>query len=128
MITLEPPEAVRNMRNCEKATGIKHLWLFRYAWLESFIQQSYHYGMDEKMTTLSELKNVLRSNVRMRRKEQGLTQQALADMIGTSQPSIAQIESGVHTPSFENLVKIAEALAVSPDLLLRPGIFSEISA
>lgn len=78
--------------------------------------------------TLSDLKEIVRSNVRMRRKEQGLTQQALAKIIGSSQPTIAQIESGTNTPSLENLVKIAEALEVSPDLLLRPGIFSEITA
>ncbi len=78
--------------------------------------------------TPSDLKDIVRTNIRMRRNEQGMTQRPLADMPGALQPTIAQIESGSVTPTLENIAKIAGALEVSPDLLLRQGIFSEISA
>jgi transcriptional regulator with XRE-family HTH domain len=43
----------------------------------------------------------------------GLTQQELADLVGTKQPSIARLESGNSTPSLSFLNRLAEALGAS---------------
>jgi DNA-binding XRE family transcriptional regulator len=40
----------------------------------------------------------------------GLTQQQLADLVGTKQPSIARLESGKKTPDLEFLQRVAQAL------------------
>jgi DNA-binding XRE family transcriptional regulator len=42
--------------------------------------------------------------------QHGLTQQQLADLVGTKQPSIARLESGKGTPSLSFLQRVAEAL------------------
>jgi DNA-binding XRE family transcriptional regulator len=42
--------------------------------------------------------------------EQGLTQKALAQRVGTSEAAICRLESGQHKPSVETLVKIGRAL------------------
>ena len=42
--------------------------------------------------------------------EQGLTQKALAQRVGTSETAICRLESGQHKPSVETLVKIGRAL------------------
>ena len=49
-----------------------------------------------------------------RRKEQGLTQRALAQKAGLSQALIAEVERGKHPPSPSSLAKIAEALGAKP--------------
>ena len=51
------------------------------------------------------LKNRLRE---VRQKGEGLTQQALADLVGVSRQSIIAIESGKYSPSLELAIKIAE--------------------
>ena len=48
----------------------------------------------------------------MIRKSRGLTQAALSDATGISQPNISHIESGRHNPHLDTLTKIAEALGV----------------
>lgn len=40
----------------------------------------------------------------------GLTQEQLAELVGTKQPSIARLESGASTPSMSFLRKVAAAL------------------
>jgi DNA-binding XRE family transcriptional regulator len=42
--------------------------------------------------------------------EQGLTQEALAQRVGTSKTAICRLESGQHKPSVETLVKMGRAL------------------
>jgi len=75
-----------------------------------------------------QLRDTVRANVKARRGSLGMTQSGLAQATGVKQPTIAQIEAGTITPTLETLSNLAEALDVSPDLLLRPGIFSEIRA
>ena len=58
-------------------------------------------------------------NVRHRRETVGLTQKALAEAVGVSQPAIAQIESGAtRNPTTVVLRKLATVLEVSVDYLL----------
>jgi len=56
--------------------------------------------------------------IHKRRKELGLTQQALADLVGVSKGTISQWESGDYSPGGQNLLNLAKSLAVSPDWLI----------
>jgi len=49
-------------------------------------------------------------NLKKFRKAKGLKQKELADIVGVSESSISQYESGKKTPSFEIALKLAEAL------------------
>lgn len=51
------------------------------------------------------------------RKQRGLTQKQLADMIGQTQQRIAEIESGEFSPSLETLKPILKAL--NAELLIK---------
>lgn len=44
------------------------------------------------------------------RKSEGMTQQHLADLIGTKKSNISRFESGKYNPSIEFLIKIAGGL------------------
>lgn len=92
-----------------------------------FIDLTYDEGMNDTMSGI-ELRAAIGENIRVRRKELRLTQQELADAAGVAQANISQFEKGHSAPSIDTLAKIAEALQVSPDILLRPGIFSAITA
>jgi len=48
--------------------------------------------------------------VEVARAKKGMTQQELAERLGTKQPSIARIESGAALPSVRTLERIARAL------------------
>ena len=57
-------------------------------------------------------------NLKKLRKAKGLRQNELAKLVGLSESAISQIESGKRKPSYETLLKIAEALdCESSDLL-----------
>ena len=51
------------------------------------------------------------------REEKHVSQQLLADQLGTDQPTISRIESGHRGVSVEEFLKIGEALAVSDEEL-----------
>ena len=61
----------------------------------------------------------LGQNIAIYRKEAGLTQEQLAEIVGTSTSNIGTIESRMYKPiSLKMLFKIAKALDVSPKDLL----------
>lgn len=62
---------------------------------------------------------VIEQIIRMR-KDLNLTQEQLAKLIDTRQPSIARLESGEHYPSIESLKKIAEVLGAKLDIRFIP--------
>ena len=63
------------------------------------------------------LKSVLAKNIKNRRKTLGLTQEALAEKVGTVSTYITAIESERRTPSFKMIERIAEALETeAPEL------------
>jgi len=51
------------------------------------------------------------------RKKQGLTQQNLGELVGTSRASVSQWESGEHSPSGDYLIALAKAFGVYPHWL-----------
>ena len=55
--------------------------------------------------------------LRRLRDARGLTQQALADSIGTSRPAVGRMEAGASKPSLGVLRKLADALSVTLDEL-----------
>jgi predicted transcriptional regulator len=50
----------------------------------------------------------------------GLTQEQLAEKVGTKQPSIARLESGRSTPSLDFLQRVAEALDAEVEVRIVP--------
>jgi transcriptional regulator with XRE-family HTH domain len=64
-----------------------------------------------------QLKSVLASNIKARRKDMGMTQESLAEQVNTASTYIAMIESGKRTPSFKMIERIAEVLRIeAPEL------------
>lgn len=55
--------------------------------------------------------------IRVQRKRKGLTQKQLAEAVGVSTPSIRIYELGKRTPNEKMLCQIADALAISPEVL-----------
>ena len=73
------------------------------------------------------------AKIRERRQELGLTQQQLAEMVGyTSKSTINKIEKDIHDVNQTMLIKIADALKVSPTFFLEtsrePGPSPAVSA
>ena len=63
------------------------------------------------------LKSVLAQNIKTRRKSLGLTQEVLAEKVGTVSTYIAMIESEKRTPSFKMIERIAKVLKIeAPEL------------
>ena len=62
---------------------------------------------------------LLGERVRELRKERGWSQGELAQRIGTDAGRISRYEGGRITPSLEALVKLADALGVTTDYLVR---------
>ena len=58
------------------------------------------------------------SFIRAKRKEKGLTQKQLGDMIGLSDRAVSRWENGIGLPDVEILVPLSEALGVTVDELL----------
>ena len=52
------------------------------------------------------------------RKKQGLSQEELAEMIGTKGPAIGRYERSVANPTIEVAIKLANALNISLDFLV----------
>jgi len=52
--------------------------------------------------------------------DNNLTQTALARKIGISQPAVARMEIGEHTPTIETLVKLSNALGLGFRIEIRP--------
>ena len=59
-------------------------------------------------------------HVAERRRALGLSQTALADLVGTTQSAIARLESGGRPPRIDTLLRIAEALDCDLAVELRP--------
>jgi transcriptional regulator with XRE-family HTH domain len=58
-------------------------------------------------------------NLRVARRQAGLTQQELADQIGGSQAQVSGWEGGGSCVRIDSVVRLAEALEIDPGVLLR---------
>jgi transcriptional regulator with XRE-family HTH domain len=81
-------------------------------------------------TTLQpeELQIVLGANVRSRRKELKLTQQAVADAAGVAQGYIASIEAGHKSVTLGVVARIAEFLKLPPSALISAEMATLVDA
>jgi DNA-binding XRE family transcriptional regulator len=59
-------------------------------------------------------------DVAQRRQELGLSQRELAELVGTTQSSIARLERGGRPPRIDTLLRIADALECDLSVELRP--------
>lgn len=62
--------------------------------------------------------------IRLRRKELGLTQNRLAELLGISNNHLSAIENGREKPSLEKFVILCEMLKTTPDFLLLGNLHS----
>ena len=70
---------------------------------------------------MDDLKSAFAQNLRQRRRELGLTQERLGELVNYSEKSISKWEQGAALPCVEVLVKLAKVLAVDPNTLLSCG-------
>lgn len=68
-----------------------------------------------------EIRRQVGVNIRRLREARGLSQEALAFEAELHRTYISGVERGVRNPTVTVLAKIAQALKVSPDQLLRPA-------
>ncbi len=68
-----------------------------------------------------ELLALVGRNVREQRQAQGLTQEQLALEAGMKRSYLSELERGLRNPTVRALGRLADALKVAPDLLLRDG-------
>ena len=61
-----------------------------------------------------ELKKLVGKKIQKIRKQRGITQEKLAEMIGIEVPSLSNIETGKFSPSIDTLQKLSSVLNVSP--------------
>lgn len=62
------------------------------------------------------------------RKEHGMSQQELADVLGVSRQAVSKWELDDSVPSVENFVRLSKLFSVSVDSLLQDGMESENTA
>ena len=57
------------------------------------------------------------ANVRKYRETQGLSLDALSDLIDSDKSSVSKLENGERTPKYDTVLKLADALQVTPAML-----------
>jgi DNA-binding XRE family transcriptional regulator len=62
---------------------------------------------------------ILGYHVRVHRKAHGLSQEKLAELAGCDRQSINRIENFAHSPSVDRVTRLAMALGVTPESLVR---------
>ena len=67
---------------------------------------------------MTKIDKKLGENIKMLRKQHGITQQKLADLLGLSRPTVSQIEIGERKLSADELIKLADIFNISVEYLL----------
>jgi len=67
---------------------------------------------------MTKIDKKLGENIKILRKQHGITQQKLADLLGLSRPTVSQIEIGERKLSADELVKLADIFNISVEYLL----------
>ena len=57
-----------------------------------------------------DIRETVVSQLRTLRKEQGMTREHLAELVGTKKSNISRLESGRYNPSLDFLIKVADGL------------------
>jgi transcriptional regulator with XRE-family HTH domain len=68
-----------------------------------------------------DLQRILGRNLRAYRKARGLSQEALADVLGVHRTYMGSVERGERNVTLQTLERIAERLGVEPLTLLAPN-------
>jgi transcriptional regulator with XRE-family HTH domain len=66
----------------------------------------------------------LGKRIKLAREKKNLTQEQLAEIVGVSNNYISNIERKYSKPSLETLIKICNALEVTPDYVLLDSIYT----
>ena len=77
-------------------------------------------------TTSLNFNSFIANNVKSLRAKRNYTQKQLADLSKIPRTTLTNIESGQGNPSLSNVIKIANALNVSIDLLVNPPVSSTV--
>lgn len=67
-------------------------------------------GKGTEMTKDNSARLEVAQQLRQVRKDQGMTQESLAELVGTKKSNISRLESGRYNPSLDFLVKVAGGL------------------
>jgi transcriptional regulator with XRE-family HTH domain len=67
---------------------------------------------------MTKIDKKLGENIKILRKQHGITQQKLADLLGLSRPTVSQIEIGERKLSADELIKLADIFNISVEYLL----------
>lgn len=70
-------------------------------------------------------KKLIGIRIMQKRKEKGLSQEKLSEMIDISKNHLSSIERGKYLPTTKNLIKICDALGSTPDYYLIGRISSD---
>ncbi len=65
------------------------------------------------------VKQQVMQEIKDARKDSEMTQQELAELVGTKKSNISRLESGRYNPSLEFLIYVAECLGKELDIALR---------
>lgn len=68
-----------------------------------------------------EIQEMVGQRVRELRNNQGITQEALAELAGLHYSHIQRLEAGRANPTLDSLIRVSNALGVSPSQLLDTG-------
>ena len=80
------------------------------------------------MNSINDLKKAFGQRMRTLRKQKRLSQEDLAEKAGLHPTYVGGVERGERNPSFESVLKISEALGISPSQLFRfEGIRSKLN-
>lgn len=72
---------------------------------EQLVDPEFHAGYDDTMRAVR-----FGHALGTVREQRGLTQQALADIVGIKRPAITRLEAGDHAPTMTTLLKLVQAL------------------
>lgn len=81
-------------------------------------QASVMESLGMKPVSISKLKAALSTNIKVRRKELGISQEKLALLSGVDRSYMSEIERQIANPSIEALLRISNALQIPASQLL----------
>ena len=99
-------------------------WIIIWGRASSFLNDTYspwthrHLSAHSSFMKEQKIKNLFGEHIRKFRKSKGLSQEELALQSGLDRTYIGGVERGERNISLINICRIADALSISPDLLL----------